>query len=74
MATEMKRLTFAVTPTVEKALDEVKRELYDTSQSEILRYLVMLGVQQWRKESKSSAKILTEHVKSPLTAATVKEQ
>lgn len=44
MATELKRMTFAVTPEMEKLMDDAKRMFYDSTQSEMIRTLVMAGL------------------------------
>ena len=45
MATELKRLTFVVTQELEPRLDHTKKELfYDRTQSEMIRELVLAGL------------------------------
>ena len=45
MATSMKRQMVSLTPDLETALDRLKKErFYNTSQSEMLRYLIRRGL------------------------------
>ena len=45
MATSMKRQMVSLTPDLEVALDRLKKEqFYNTSQSEMLRYLIRQGL------------------------------
>ena len=44
MATELKRMTFAVTPDIEELMDEAKRMFYDSTQSEMIRALIVAGL------------------------------
>lgn len=45
MATELKRMTFAVTKEMEPLLDRAKKNLfYDKNQSDMIRELVMAGL------------------------------
>lgn len=47
MATELKRMTFAVTPDIEESLNSIKQELfYNRTQSDMLRELISAGVQK----------------------------
>ena len=53
MATELKRMTFAVTPDIEESLDSIKQELfYNRTQSDMLRELISAGIQKKKAESK----------------------
>lgn len=46
MATELKRMTFVVTPEIEMRLDTFKKEFfYNRSQSDMIRTLVEAGLQ-----------------------------
>ena len=46
MATEMKRMTFAVTKEMEPLLDRVKKDMfYDRNQSEMIREILMVGLE-----------------------------
>jgi hypothetical protein len=46
MATELKRMTFVVTPEIEMRLDAFKKEFfYNRSQSDMIRTLVEAGLQ-----------------------------
>ena len=40
MATELKRMTFVVTPNVEELMDEAKKIFYDRILSEMIRTLI----------------------------------
>lgn len=45
MATDLKRITFSVTPEIEASLKSFKKEMfYDRSQSDMLRTLVSAGM------------------------------
>lgn len=45
MSTEMKRYTISITPTLECALNEIKKEKYcHTTQSEMIRDLIVRGL------------------------------
>ncbi|MDR2902914.1 MAG: hypothetical protein LBU77_00155 [Clostridiales bacterium] len=44
MATELKRMTFAVTPEMEPVIDRAKKMFYDRTQSEMIRVLVVEGL------------------------------
>ena len=45
MATELKRVTFVVTPEMEEPLNSIKREMfYNRTQSDMIRELVSAGV------------------------------
>lgn len=44
MPTELKRMTFAVTPDMEKLMDEAKQMFYNRTQSEMIRTLVVAGL------------------------------
>jgi hypothetical protein len=45
MSTDLKRVTFSVTPEIEASLKSFKKEIfYDRSQSEMLRTLVSAGM------------------------------
>lgn len=51
MATELKRMTFVVTPEMEEALNSIKRELfYNRTQSDMIRELVTAGVRAIKAE------------------------
>ena len=51
MATELKRMTFVVTPEMEEALNSIKRELfYNRTQSDMIRELVAAGVRVIKAE------------------------
>ena len=59
MATELKRMTFAVTPDMEGLMDEAKRMFYDSTQSEMIRALIIAGLTALKteKESNSTLKV-----------------
>ena len=50
MATELKRITFAVTPDMKKQMDEAKKIFYNTTQSEMIRTLVTAGLAALKAE------------------------
>jgi|GEM_PF-830201 len=51
MATEMKRLTFAVTKEMEALLNRAKKDIfYDKNQSDMIRELVMAGLNAMDKK------------------------
>ncbi len=51
MATELKRMTFAITPEIGKSLDSIKKELfYNRTQSDMIRELVSAGVRAIKAE------------------------
>lgn len=54
MATELKRMTFAVTPDMEELMDEAKRMFYDSTQSEMIRALIVAGLTALKTEKKAS--------------------
>lgn len=54
MATELKRMTFAVTPDIEELMDEAKRMFYDSTQSEMIRALIVAGLTTLKTEKKAS--------------------
>lgn len=56
MATELKRMTFVVTPDMEPLLERMKKELfYNCSQSEMIRTLVEAGLSALKAEGEGSA-------------------
>lgn len=51
MATELKRMTFVVTPEMEEPLNSIKREMfYNRTQSDMIRELVSAGVRTIKAE------------------------
>ncbi len=51
MSTDLKRMTFSVTPEIEASLKSFKKEMfYDRSQSEMLRTLVSAGMRALKTE------------------------
>ena len=50
MPTELKRMTFAVTPEMEKLMDEAKQMFYNSTQSEMIRTLVVAGLATLKAE------------------------
>lgn len=44
MATELKRMTFAVTPDMEELMNEAKKMFYGRTQSEMIRALITAGL------------------------------
>ncbi len=45
MSTDMKRFTISITPDIEQGLNKLKKEqFYDKAQSEMVRYLIKLGL------------------------------
>jgi len=52
MPTNLKRMTFAVTPDMESLMDEAKRMFYDSTQSEMIRALIMAGLSTLKTEQR----------------------
>lgn len=51
MATDLKRMTFSVTPEIEAPLKLIKKEMfYDRSQSEMIRALLSAGIRALETE------------------------
>lgn len=50
MATKLKRLTFAVPQDMEDLMDEAKQVFYDSTQSEMIRTLITLGLNTIKEE------------------------
>ncbi|NTW70853.1 MAG: hypothetical protein HGA49_01250 [Eubacteriaceae bacterium] len=51
MATDLKRITFSVTPEIEASLKSFKKEIfYDRSQSDMLRTLVSIGMRAFETD------------------------
>lgn len=49
MATELKRMTFVVTPEMEEPLNSIKKEMfYNRTQSDMIRELVAAGVRAFK--------------------------
>ena len=44
MATELKRLTFTITPEMEPVMDTAKKMFYNQTQSEMIRTLIIAGL------------------------------
>lgn len=44
MATELRRMTFAVTPEMEPIMDRAKQLFYDHTQSDMIRTLIIAGL------------------------------
>lgn len=58
MATDLKRFTISVTPDIETDLDIAKKEyFYKTTQNEMIRTLIMKGLDVLKSEDKNNAKI-----------------
>ena len=53
MATELKRMTFAVTPDMEELMDEAKKIFYDRTQSEMIRTLLVAGLAACKAEKEA---------------------
>ena len=52
MATKLKRFTISVTPKMEVGLDAVKKEyFYNTTQTEMIRQLIMRGLDSLMNDS-----------------------
>ncbi len=51
MGTEKKRLSFALTPDVEEAVDRVRKEHYDKNKSEVIRTLILLGLNEAKEKN-----------------------
>lgn len=64
MATELKRMTFIVTPEMEQPLDSIKKEsFYNRSQSDMIRELVSAGIRafkQGKQQKKTGARVRPE--------------
>lgn len=57
MPTNLKRMTFVVTSEMEAPLDSIKRELfYNRTQSEMIRELVMTGIEAVKAEKAAKGK------------------
>lgn len=57
MATELKRMTFVVTPEVEELLNSVKKEMfYNRTKSDMIRELVSAGVRAIKAEKATKEK------------------
>jgi len=54
MATELKRMTFAITPDMEPIMDEAKRMFYDRTQSDMIRALVMAGLEALKSKKEGT--------------------
>ena len=50
MATECKRMTFAVPPEMEEVMDEAKKMFYDRTRSEMIRTLIAAGLASLKSE------------------------
>ena len=51
MSTDLKRITFSVTPEIEASLKSFKKEMfYDRSQSDMIRTLVSAGMRALKTE------------------------
>lgn len=51
MSTDLKRMTFSVTPEIEESLKSFKKEMfYDRSQSDMIRTLVSAGMRALETE------------------------
>ena len=44
MPTELKRMTFVVTPDIEELMDAAKQKFYNITQSEMIRVLIIAGL------------------------------
>ena len=56
MATQRRRLTFAVTPEAEAVLDEARKLFGDCSESELIRTLVAAGLAALKEEREKERK------------------
>lgn len=50
MATELKRMTFSVPPDMEELMDEAKQMFHNSTQSEMIRTLVVVGLTALKHE------------------------
>ena len=50
MATDLKKMTFAVTPDIEQLMDEAKKTFYDRTQSEMIRTLIVAGLEASKQD------------------------
>lgn len=56
MATELKRMTFVVTPEMKEPLNSIKQEMfYNRTQSDMIRELVSAGIRAIKKTKDSSS-------------------
>ncbi len=56
MATQLKRMTFTVTPDMEELLDEAKKMFYDQTQSEMIRTLLVPGLEALKAEKEAAGR------------------
>ena len=56
MATQLKRMTFTVTPDMEELLDEAKKMFYDRTQSEMIRTLLVAGLEALKAEKEAAGR------------------
>lgn len=57
MATDLKRFTISVTPDIETDLDRAKKEyFYKTTQNEMIRALIMKGLDVLKSEDRDNEK------------------
>lgn len=60
MATELRRMTFAITPDMEPVMDKAKKLFYDHTQSDMIRILIIAGLDAMKD------KALNEQSRKPL--------
>lgn len=56
MATDLKRMTFAITPDMETLMDEAKQMFYSSTQSEMIRTLAIAGLTAMKAEKAAKEK------------------
>lgn len=53
MATELRRLTFVVTPDMEPLMDKAKQLFYNRTQSDMIRTLIMAGLDAMEEQKQT---------------------
>lgn len=53
MATELRRMTFTITPDMEPVMDKAKRLFYDHTQSDMIRTLIIAGLDAMENTSQN---------------------
>jgi hypothetical protein len=74
VATESKRITFTVTPDMVPLMDRAKRMFYDRTQSDMIRILIVAGLesQNSKEHSDGSKKHFTKRLPDLLGEETAK--
>ena len=59
MSTELKRVTFVITPELEAPLDSIKKELfYNKTKSDMIRELVLAGMRALDEKNKENNDVI----------------